>query len=98
MPANSSISSADTAGLSGLLATSLLPVGVMMSTSRIILQCNDLFADAFGYRVHELPGKSLEVLYPSYRELRDISARWLEVMRLSGQCGDERIMREQDGT
>ena len=75
----------------------LLPIGVVVMRSRTIVDCNFAFAKMFGYEKEEVICRSIEMLYPSRREFLDIGDRWLSVMRDSGACGDERIMRYRGG-
>ncbi len=75
----------------------LLPIGVVVMHCRTIVNCNSAFAQMFGYAKEEVIQRSIEMLYPSRLEFLDIGDRWLSVMRDSGGCGDERIMRYRGG-
>jgi DNA-binding CsgD family transcriptional regulator len=70
----------------------LLPVGTMLSRGRIIINSNNLFAGMFGYRREEVIGKSIELLYPSFREYVDRGDKWQGFLRHTGEHCDERIM------
>lgn len=89
---------ASTADGECLFPADLLPVGVVMCASRVILRCNQSFAWMFGYRPEELIGKSIAALYPSYREYVDIGERWMDAMRAYPECNDDRIMQRKDGS
>lgn len=80
-----------------LFPVDLLPVGALICSSRVILRCNRVFADLFGYRRAELMGHSVEMLYPSHREFVDVGERWMEALRAQRQWSDTRIMRRKDG-
>ena len=70
----------------------LLPVGTMLSNERVITNINALFADMFGYKPDDVIGKSLEFLYPSYRDFIDRGEQWFDFLQNSGEHCDERIM------
>lgn len=70
----------------------LLPVGTMLSNERVITNINALFADIFGYKPDDVVGKSLEFLYPSYRDFIDRGNQWFGFLQNSGGHCDERIM------
>lgn len=75
----------------------LCPLGLMLSHDRRVSWCNVRFADLFGYRVDELVGNSLVMLYASPVEFERIGDRGLKVMRECGEYRDERLMRRRDG-
>ena len=70
----------------------LLPVGTMLSNERVITNINALFADMFGYKPDDVIGKSLEFLYPSYRDFIDRGEQWFDFLQNNGGHCDERIM------
>ena len=70
----------------------LLPVGTMLANERVITNINALFADIFGYKPADVIGKSLEFLYPSFREFIDRGDQWFGFLQNSGGHCDERIM------
>lgn len=76
----------------------LIPLGVVVSSGRIIIHCNHEFSNMFGYERSELIGSSLENLYPSRQEYQDIGEHWFDSMRLNGECSDERMMKRKDGS
>jgi PAS domain S-box-containing protein len=74
------------------LLMDLLPVGTVLAYDRVITNSNSLFAQIFGYTPEDLLGKSLEVLYPSYREYVDRGDEWHGFMSRNGEHCDERVM------
>ena len=75
-----------------LMLAELLPVGTMLANERVITNINTLFADMFGYKPDDVVGKSLEFLYPSYREFIDRGNQWFDFLQNTGGHCDERIM------
>ncbi len=75
----------------------LLPVGTLLTQGRAITKSNNLFANIFGYSNEELLGKSLEILYPSYREFVDRGDEWLPFMRRDGGHCDDHFMLRKGG-
>ncbi|MEM5295562.1 LuxR C-terminal-related transcriptional regulator [Burkholderia sp. JPY481] len=80
------------------LAFHMAPVGLLVSTRRTIVSCNEAFSKTFGYSLSELSGRSLECLYPSHDEFQHIGERAVLAMRRTGFYSDERIMRRADGS
>ncbi|MEX3949852.1 LuxR C-terminal-related transcriptional regulator [Paraburkholderia sp. EG287B] len=80
------------------LAFHMAPVGLLVSTRRTIVSCNEAFSKTFGYSLGELSGRSLECLYPSHDEFQHIGERAVLAMRKTGFYSDERIMRRVDGS
>lgn len=74
------------------------PVGLMVTRERIIGRCNLAMAEMFGYKPHELVGKSTELLYPSHEEFEHIGHRGAVSMQRTGTYRDQRIMRHSDGS
>lgn len=75
----------------------LCPLGLMLSSQRRIVACNQRFAAQFGYEVNQLLGQSLVVLYPSEAEFLRIGERGRQVMTHTGAYQDERLMKRRDG-
>jgi PAS domain S-box-containing protein len=75
----------------------LCPLGLMLSSDRKIVTCNQRFASMFGYSMEALHGQDLLVLYPSEDEYQRIGQRGLQVMTQKGEYHDERLMRRRDG-
>lgn len=89
----------DSAGFSACAETifKLCPLGLMLSSDRTIVSCNQQFASMFGYTAEELCGKNLLILYPSADEYQRIGARGFQVMTQKGEYRDERLMRKRSG-
>lgn len=75
----------------------LCPLGLMLSSQRRIVACNERFATLFGYTQAELLGQSLAMLYPSTDEFVRIGERGRQVMTDKGAYQDERLMKRRDG-
>lgn len=75
----------------------LAPVGLCVSSNRVIKLCNLAFAKMFEYSAEELVGQSLERLYPSRAEFENTGARGLPIMQATGVYSDHRIMRRHSG-
>lgn len=73
------------------------PVGLLYTEKRVILRFNRIFADMFGYSLHELDGQSLSLLYPSIDEFDHTGKRWTEKLGTQRYHTDERIMRRKTG-
>lgn len=73
------------------------PVGLVLTRHRTVEVCNQRFCETFGYRIQDLAGRSLALLYPSPEEFVRIGAIGLEKMRACGRYTDERIMRRKRG-
>lgn len=73
------------------------PVGLVVTANRRIDACNMRFAEIFGYRMQELPGRGLSMLYPSSEEYDRIGRIGLAGMASTGRYDDERVMRRRDG-
>lgn len=75
----------------------LCPLGLMLSSNRKIVTCNQRFANMFGYSMEDLFDQDLRVLYPSEDEYQRIGERGLQVMTQKNEYHDERLMRRRDG-
>jgi PAS domain S-box-containing protein len=73
------------------------PVGMCISTDRVIQSCNGALTEMFGYGQGELDGKSFLVLYPTLTEFLRTGDRIIPIMNTRGRYSDERIMRRGDG-
>lgn len=80
-----------------VLAFDMAPVGLCVSSNRVIQRCNEAYASMFGYEPEELIGHSMCMLYPSQNEFVGIGARGFEALRDCGRYSDERIMKHRDG-
>jgi PAS domain S-box-containing protein len=79
------------------LAFTYAPVGLVITESRVIRDCNPPFAQMFGYTREELQDQIFSILYPSKAEFANIRHRGDEDLRESGQYWDERVMMRSDG-
>jgi len=75
----------------------LAPIGLCVTENRCILHCNAEFARMFGYRIAELEGQSLLMLYPSEREYVLTGLYGGPMLRRTGSYADERLMRHRSG-
>lgn len=73
------------------------PVGMCVSSDRVIRSCNQALAAMFGYAEGALNGQSFSVLYPTMDEFLRTGDRIVPIMNARGRYSDERIMRRADG-
>jgi PAS domain S-box-containing protein len=73
------------------------PVGMCISTDRVIQSCNQALGAMFGYDSTQLNGASFAVLYPTMDEFLRTGDRIIPIMNAKGRYSDERIMRRADG-
>lgn len=79
------------------LAFDHAPVGIVMTSHRVIDSCNATFCRISGYAAGELLGQSFRLLYGSEAEFIQIRDIGLEPLRRSGDYADERILRHAGG-
>ena len=79
------------------LAFDLAPVGLVLSSNRSILDCNQHVCEMFGTTRERLVGQSFIILYPSAAEYERIGARMLPILNATGMYSDNRIMKRVDG-
>ena len=79
------------------LAFNLAPVGLVLSSNRSILDCNQHVCEMFGTTREELVGQSFLILYPSADEYERIGARMLPILNATGMYSDNRIMKRVSG-
>ena len=72
------------------------PVALCVTRQRVIAGCNRAFGGLFGYRVDELVGHSMALLYPSRQEFYSIGRRGYPRMQQGRRYEDERLMRRRD--
>lgn len=75
----------------------LSPLGLAMSSERVLVWVNDSFATMFGFRTEELVGQSFALLFPTASEFDRIGQRMLAAMSGCGIYQDERLMRCRNG-
>ncbi|QOY92920.1 PAS and helix-turn-helix domain-containing protein [Massilia sp. UMI-21] len=73
------------------------PVGMCVSSDRVIRSCNRALAAMFGHAEGALNGQSFSVLYPTMDEFLRTGDRIVPIMNARGRYSDERIMRRADG-
>ncbi|KUF09668.1 PAS and helix-turn-helix domain-containing protein [Pseudoponticoccus marisrubri] len=79
------------------LAFAHAPVGLIYTEDRVIRRCNPRLEAMFGFGRAQMEGRSLSMLYPSETEFERIGRLGAQVMAVSGQYRDERIMRRNGG-
>ena len=79
------------------LAFDLAPVGMVLSSHRAIMDCNQHVCDMFGVIRAQLVGQSFQLLYPSADEFERTGARIAPILNRSGTYADDRIMKRVDG-
>jgi len=79
------------------LAFELAPIGLVLSSNRVIVDCNRHLCEMFGATRERLVGQSFQVLYPSADEFERIGARIAPIMNRQGTYADDRIMKRVDG-
>jgi PAS domain S-box-containing protein len=79
------------------LAFELAPIGLVLSSNRVIVDCNRHLCEMFGATRERLVGQSFQMLYPSADEFERIGARIAPIMNRQGTYADDRIMKRVDG-
>ena len=79
------------------LAFDLAPVGLVLSSNRSILDCNQHVCEMFGTTREQLVGQSFLILYPSADEYERIGVRMLPILNATGMYSDNRIMKRVEG-
>jgi PAS domain S-box-containing protein len=74
-------------------AFDLAPIGLVLSTKRLIVDCNRQLLSMFGAEQHQLIGRSFEVLYPSPIEFERTGARIVASLDVQGFYADDRVMK-----
>lgn len=80
------------------LAFDHAPIGLIVTSDRVIQHANLRFGEMFGYSCKDLEGRCLSQLYPSSEEFLAIGKQGLKKMDSTGRYSDERIMRRRDGS
>ena len=81
-----------------VLAFHNAPIGLVVTESRVIKNCNPAFAEMFGYGVADLLEQSFAILYPSMEEFERIRDVGVEPLKRTNRYSDERIMARKNGT
>jgi len=79
------------------LAFEMAPIGLALSSHRIIQDCNQHLCEMFGATREQLVGQSFRVLYPSADEFERAGERIAPILNRDGRYADDRIMRRLDG-
>ena len=74
------------------------PIGLVLSSQRLIVDCNRELLAMFGARRDVLVGRSFEVLYPTHEEFERTGHRIAASLDRNGRYADERVMKRSDGT
>ena len=80
------------------IAFDFAPVGLVITENRVIRECNQAFAEMFGYERDELRNQVFAMLYPSDEEFVNIRDRGVRQLRENNTYWDERIMAQKNGT
>ena len=73
------------------------PDATLILQDRVILRASLRVEMVFGWRVAELEGQSIRLLYPGQTDFEVIGARARRAMRAGKVYRDERFMRRKDG-
>lgn len=79
------------------LAFHFVPVGIVVTENRVIRDCNETFAQMFGYARDDLRDQTFAILYPSQEEFANIRNRGVDCLREGGIYWDERVMMRKNG-
>jgi PAS domain S-box-containing protein len=79
------------------LAFELAPIGLVLSSHRIMVDCNQRLCEMFGASRDQLVGQSFRVLYPSADEYERMGQRLTAILKTRGVYADDRIMRRMGG-
>jgi len=75
------------------------PIGVsVFGNDHICVECNDTFADIFGFKSNELIGNSFRVLYRDEETFLDINTKVWQAIQQGGVFTREVPMRHKDGS
>jgi PAS domain S-box-containing protein len=78
-------------------AFDLAPIGLVISSNRLMVACNQQLLDMFGATRDELVGQSFEMLYPTPAEFERTGARIVASLDGGGFYADERVMKRLGG-
>ena len=73
------------------------PDATLILADRVILRASLRVESVFGWKVAELEGQSIRLLYPGPTDFQVIGARARRAMRAGEVYRDERFMRRKDG-
>ncbi len=78
-------------------AFELAPIGLVLSRTRLMVDCNRELLEMFGTTRDALVGQSFELLYPSQAEFEHTGARIVASLNARGGYADERVMQRLGG-
>lgn len=74
-------------------------VGIVFIRRRVIVRCNQCYADIFGYpSEHALVGLGSEHLHPSRDDLRSLAREAYDTLRAGRAYRTQRCLRRMDGS
>ncbi len=73
------------------------PGAILVTSNRIIVECNKEFCKLFGFEKKDLIDQSVLILYPSSSDYEQIGRLRYEELLQDDECIDERFMRCKDG-
>lgn len=73
------------------------PVGQAIGRNRIIVDCNQAFAEIFGVKREELIGNSFQSLYPTQVDFDKTGDRIAPFLAAYGKYSDDRVMKRANG-
>ncbi|WP_312306718.1 PAS and helix-turn-helix domain-containing protein [Pulveribacter sp.] len=79
------------------LAFEMAPVGLVISSNRIMVDCNRHVCEMFGASRELLIGQSFRVLYPSADEYERLGKRMEPILNAKGHYADNRLMKRACG-
>ena len=79
------------------LAFQHAPDATLILADRVILRASLRVEQVFGWKVAEVEGQSIRLLYPGQTDFEVIGARARRAMRAGAVYRDERFMRRKDG-
>jgi PAS domain S-box-containing protein len=78
-------------------AFELAPIGLVLSSQRLIVDCNRQLLAMFGAERDVLIGQSFELLYPTHDEFERTGERIVASLDADGWYADDRVMKRVDG-
>ena len=84
-------------GIDYRTAFDMAPLGLMLSSHRNIVDCNQRVCEIFGASRETLIGQSFQLLYPSAAEFERTGVRIAPLLNRNGTYADNRIMKRVGG-
>lgn len=79
------------------LAFEMAPVGLVISSNRMMVDCNRHVCEMFGASRELLIGQSFRILYPSADEYERLGRRMEPILNARGHYADNRLMKRANG-